>query len=198
MRKRCFIAVYTAVISTLILTGCGIIDQREESGTSYEETETTQSSFSNPAVDASFEAYYYRTDLAAYVETDFPVCSIISSEHDLRKYYENNRDMYQFGLSFNGETSMAETVFSGSSVYNDCFFDKSILVFVVLEEGSGSVRHNVESILPENNLLSVTITRVLPEIGTADMAAWHIMLVLDKEYIGSNISVVLNTERLSG
>ena len=51
---------------------------------------------------------------------------------------------------------------------------------MVLEEGSGSIRHEVKSVIKNpDGSFAVDIKRDVPEIGTDDMAEWHIFLEID-------------------
>jgi len=126
------------------------------------------------------KAFYYRADLSGYTEAEYPVSFTVNSASELHDYYENNKGKYQFDNGYYGETSMADDMFLNASKFGEAFFNDYSLLFVVLEEGSGSVRHKVESISAENGSLSVNITKTRPEIGTADIAHWHIVLALDK------------------
>ena len=48
---------------------------------------------------------------------------------------------------------------------------------VLLEEGSGSNRHNVDNVkLGSDGKLYISIRSIIPEVGTSDMAAWHILI----------------------
>ena len=140
---------------------------------------------------------YYRTDLSSYTETNYPKIKTIKSVKELQDYYENNKGIYQFHNGFGGEPSMADAVFGSVTAYNADFFRTSYLLFVILGESSGSVRHRVESAVPESGSLSVSITRIIPEIGTADMAQWHIVLELDKALSDLDVDVVIKDEPLA-
>ena len=63
--------------------------------------------------------------------------------------------------------------------YDDAWFSSHTLLLAVLEEGSGSVRHTVtrvEKTAPHAG--TVAIKRDVPEVGTCDMAYWHILIEL--------------------
>lgn len=48
---------------------------------------------------------------------------------------------------------------------------------VLLEEGSGSNRHNVNSIeLSQSGKLNIYIKTIVPEASTCDMAEWHLLI----------------------
>jgi len=72
--------------------------------------------------------------------------------------------------------------------FSDDFFDNYYLVIVSLEENSGSIRHRVDNV-GENG--EIRIIRFVPETGTADMAGWDIVIVLDKDFVPDEFSVVL-------
>ena len=135
-------------------------------------------------------AHYYRADLTNYVDSAYPKIVKIKTTRELKDYYDNNRAIYQFHIGYYSEASMADDVFSELSVYNDGFFEHKLLLFIILQEGSGSVRHRVESVVSTNGALSVNIARIVPEIGTADMAQWHIALELDKTLSDKEIDVL--------
>ncbi len=60
--------------------------------------------------------------------------------------------------------------------YSSTFFDSHDLYMAVIQEGSGSIRHKVEGF--ENGYIKIdTIT---PQVCTADMANWHIILEVEK------------------
>ena len=139
-------------------------------------------------------AYFYRADVSSYTETSYPVAEAIKSVDELLTYYETYKEVYQFHIGYYSEACMADEVFNNSARYGDGFFESNFLLFVILEEGSGSVRHRVESVLPEDGLLSVSITRVVPEISTADMAQWHVVLELDKALSDTDVAVVVSDE----
>jgi hypothetical protein len=83
-----------------------------------------------------FEVSYYRTDCFSD-DIKYPQSIKINSEKELSDYC----DTYQF---FSGITSMFD-----SARFDRQFFEDYFLLFVVLEEGSGSVRHQVESVQSE-------------------------------------------------
>ncbi len=119
-----------------------------------------------------------------YVRTDgyqdgaqFPKVKIIRSPEELNSYYEANKD------TFNLERK--EKVYSDTTVgfldacdkYDGAYFEKGYLVLVLLEEGSGSIHHEVTgSTISSDGDLGIYIKRIVPEFGTCDMAEWHIIL----------------------
>lgn len=128
-----------------------------------------------------FSAQYIRTN--GYLEGGaFPRVVIIRSKAELTKYYENNRGRF--------DLERRETVYSDTSIgfldacdkYDDSYFKDHILVMVLLEEGSGSIRHEVTGVVQDQNgQVNITIDSIVPEVGTCDMAQWHILIELDAD-----------------
>ena len=121
-----------------------------------------------------FEAQIIRTN--GYQEgVTYPKVTLIDSAEDLNRYYEENRDLYDF--------SHKETVYSDTTIgfvdaierYDDAWFRDHQLIVVLLEEGSGSVRHRVAEV-NGGAAPAVSISRLVPEVGTDDMAQWHILI----------------------
>ena len=125
-----------------------------------------------------WKAKYIRTD--GYISgAVYPVVTVISSNDELKQYYEKYSEKYDFSSRSNAYLGTSIGFIDGIEHYSDTFFAESFLVLVLLEEGSGAIRHKVESV-EENG--DIVISRLLPEMGTADMAQWHIIIELDKTY----------------
>jgi len=107
-----------------------------------------------------------------------PSYIIISSINELNQHTNN--------LSSN---SFWETEYSNIiSKYSDSYFADNFIVIVTLEEPSGSNRHKVERI---NSNGDIIIKQLIPEIGTADMATWNIIIELNNSFIRDQFQVVL-------
>ena len=77
--------------------------------------------------------------------------------------------------------------------YDSSFFESNILIALLIEEPSGSIRHEINSIKEGNNTITFGITREVPEIGTTDMAQWHILISMPSHlYNNQNIDVEFN------
>jgi len=74
--------------------------------------------------------------------------------------------------------------------YDDAFFSDKVLLLITKAEGSGSISLQVldVSLRAEMDRLEVRVLRVLPEVGTADMALWVIGIELDKSAIPEGLS----------
>lgn len=136
--------------------------------------------------DIDFHVQYVRTNGYTDGET-YPKTVWITSAEEIDAYYAANRDKY--------DLESAEPVYSHQPIgfadavkeYDDAFFAGHDLLFVVLEEGSGSIAHRVTGVkaLPAGDgkyTLAPEILRLIPEEGTDDMAEWHIIIEIGKDY----------------
>ena len=126
--------------------------------------------------ECEFSARYIRTN-GYHDGVRYPVVTVIHSVDELNAYYEANKDKY----SLERRTG---TIYSDSTIgfldacdkYDEEYFESQILLLVLLEEGSGSVRHKVEWVATNDDGIVVDITTIVPEVGTDDMAEWHILI----------------------
>jgi hypothetical protein len=123
----------------------------------------------------NLNVHYVRTE---YVHNDkysnSPNITVVSSKNDLQNYYEKNVPGNNF--------------FDVIKKYSDNYFSDNILLIIDLVEGSGSIRHKVKKI-EENG--TIVIKRLLPEMGTSDMAAWSIIIELAKSLTPKQYRIVL-------
>ena len=123
-----------------------------------------------------FGVQYVRTN-GYHDEVDYPVVKIIRSVEELKKYYEDNKDKYDLGRKDKVYSDTTIGFLDACDRYDEAYFEKQVLVMVLLEEGSGSIRHNVDNVkLGTDGKLYVSIRTISPEVGTADMAEWHILV----------------------
>ena len=77
--------------------------------------------------------------------------------------------------------------------YDEEFFKSRDLILAVQEEGSGSVRHQIQGLRAlDDGLWELTGRRVVPEVGTCDMAQWHIVVETQKNLIRENEHIILS------
>ena len=128
---------------------------------------------------------------AQYIRTNrysegvlYPSVRIINSLQELKEYYNTWHEVF--------DLERKEKVYSDTTIgfldvcdqYDETFFEKNYLIFVLLEEGSGSVRHEVRSVQQTaDKKISISIDRKVPEVGTSDMAEWHIILELSRDVL---------------
>jgi len=108
--------------------------------------------------------------------TKYPIITVISSKNELGQYYGYYKDKYD--LSARSQVSSDSTIGFIDAIkdYSEEYFIKNFLLIVLLEEGSGSIRHKVEMIDVNGKIV---ISRLLPELGTDDMAEWNIIIELN-------------------
>jgi hypothetical protein len=119
----------------------------------------------------NFDAHYIRTNPMLPAEK-YPSVIVVSSKAELEQYYIERYDVSAYPY-LEQSSELKDTV----AIYSESYFQDKILVIVVLEEGSGGIRHNIEKIEADG---SIVISRIVPEMGTADMAEWNIIIELDR------------------
>lgn len=124
--------------------------------------------------DYAFEARYIRTD--GYHENIFyPRLQMIRSADQLQTYCRENGSLYQFEQGTDGTESFLEAC----ERYDEAYFENQCLILVLLQEGSGSTRHKVDRVGTADGDTVISIQTITPEVGTCDMAAWHILIEPD-------------------
>lgn len=128
------------------------------------------------AQECKVSAQYIRTN-GYFDGQEYPYYVIIRSVKDLERYYEQNKNTY--------DLEKQEKVYSDTTIgwldaiekYDEEYFKVNDLIMIVLEEGSGSIRHEVKSVVKNpDGSFAVEIERDVPEVGTEDMAEWHIIV----------------------
>lgn len=78
--------------------------------------------------------------------------------------------------------------------YDAAFFEDNVLAVLYLEEGSGSISHEVTKIRRVGETIEIHIRREIPEVGTCDMAYWTVAAAIAREnWDGAEIVPVINT-----
>lgn len=134
---------------------------------------TSPGNTQGPPSDAE-EPYAYLDFEAAYVKTtqpstcdDYPAIHLITSVEELADFCASR---YREYIAFEGVNEQALN-------YDEAYFENKSLIILMLEEGSGSVRHNVVNVdMYANNVVNIELERIVPEIGTCDMAYWYIFV----------------------
>jgi len=117
---------------------------------------------------------YIRTNGFRVEGSGYPVVTVINSRDDLESYYGYSRSANGNSRSTYSD-SYAELV-DAFGHYTDEYFMNGYLVLILLEENSGSIRHEVSGVGDNGD---ISIRRLIPEIGTSDMAQWHIIIEFD-------------------
>lgn len=189
MIKR--IVIITTLFCILGLTGCG--SKVNQDSTTHED----------PGPPYGFEAQYIRTN--GYSEDrSYPYHVVIDSKEELEAYYEANKDLY--------DLERKEKVYSDTTIgfldacdkYDDAYFERQNLVLIILEEGSGSIRHKITDVRrrrDENGASlgwNITIKTMAPEVVTDDMAEWHLFLEVQMYNVIEDGDNVWINDKLSG
>ena len=138
-----------------------------------------------------FVPQYIRTN-GYHDDVEYPVVKIIRSVEELNAYYNENKERYD--LERNDKVYSDTTIgfLDACDKYTAEYFEDQILVMVLLEEGSGSIRHNVDNVkIGSNGKLYISISRDVPEVGTDDMAEWHILIEPEKDITVASESDVI-------
>lgn len=135
-----------------------------------------------PDAKLEYRVQYIRTNGGYEATVLYPSVRIIHSLQELKDYYTTWREVF--------DLERKEQVYSDTTIgfldacdqYDEAFFEENYLIFVLLEEGSGSIRHTVRSVTQtEDKLIAISIGREVPEVGTSDMAQWHIVIELNRD-----------------
>ena len=141
-----------------------------------------------------FEAQIIRTD-GYHDGATYPRTLLIDSAEELNRYLEENRELYDFGHKDKVYADTTTGFVDAIKGYDGAWFRDHQLILVLLEEGSGSVRHAVTAV-KGGEKPEVTVTRLVPEVGTDDMAEWHILIGIDRNLEpGTEIAVSLITRQ---
>lgn len=155
--------------------------------------ETTEDTSKDTSADNEIKAKYVRyipdEYMPSYDTNKFPHPKlVIHSTEELKAYLGDKGELKDSGDPFcDGDSSE----FDAYEVYGDEYFENNILVLLLLEEGSGSIRHKIDSVTKTEKGLDVVIEYVCPEVCTADMAYWTLFIELDKseDVLPENINV---------
>lgn len=142
-----------------------------------------------------FNAQYIRTD-GYHEDVKYPVVRIICSADELKSYYNENKGIYNLERRKDPSSDSTIGFLDATDKYDDAYFENQILIMVLLEEGSGSNRHKVDYVKKGyDGKLYIDILSQHPEIGTCDMAEWHILIEPEKNVTvekESDITVLLD------
>ena len=165
--KKIFTLI-TAIITISILAGCS----------------TGPFMHSNPVSIDDLSAEYIRTN-GYYEDIEYPLIFVIEDKDQLESYFNEQKDKY------NMESDDENSFSSNMKKYDSSFFESNILIAVLIEEPSGSIRHELTLVEEEDNKITFGITRDVPEIGTTDMAQWHILISMPSHlYNNHDIDVI--------
>lgn len=124
---------------------------------------------------------YIRTNLYMYVDNMKTAPVVIRSAEELEAYLDRYSSIYQL-----------EALREACAGYDEAFFQNRDLLLVVQGENSGSVRHEIQSLRPMfDGTWQLRGRKIVPEIGTSDMAQWHILVEIQKNLIAQGETVTV-------
>ncbi|MBO7218033.1 MAG: hypothetical protein J6V50_04960 [Clostridia bacterium] len=127
----------------------------------------------------NFGVQYIRTSWNE--EEDYPSVYVIHSVDELKAYYNENKDEYYLERRENPTSDLTIGFLDAIDKYDENYFKEQILIMVLVGEGSGSNRHKVNYVKKgSDGRIYTDILSVIPEIGTCDMAGWHILIEPEK------------------
>ena len=110
-------------------------------------------------------------------DATYPKTVVIRSRQELMAYYETQKDTYFLARRENYGADYTIGFLDACDRYDDAYFENRILVLVLLQEPSGSNRHQVSSVVKDDTgMLNIRITSLIPEAGDCDMAQWHLFI----------------------
>lgn len=174
-------------------TDCYVADNTEQ-GTKCELTaEFTLGNVKCPddskvtGTEIQWAAQYIRTNGGYEAKVIYPCVRIIHSLQELNDYYETWHETFDLERKDKVYSDTTIGFLDACDQFDEAFFEENYLIFVILEEGSGSIRHEVRSVeQTEDKKISISIDRKVPEVGTDDMAQWHIILELSRDVLVEN------------
>lgn len=156
----------------------GTANSHTKSDTSYlSEVEAPQQESASAPVISYSKVHYLHVDW--HEDMAAPSATVITNTDSLALYLNELQSPNDNGAEDLVFESVLET-------YSAEFFADRSLLLVLLEENSGSIAHEIKSVTGDN----VIIHRVVPEVGTCDMAAWLLVVELDEILDGGSILTV--------
>ena len=202
--KKHFFQLWSLGLAAVLLAGCaaageptstqplkGAADEVTTQHTTVTTTtvEATTEYDDNTIEELAFRAQYIRTNSCSDM-VSFPDVKLIKSAEELEDYYEESREIFYLDSQWYSDGNMSFS--DACNGYDEAFFRDNYLLMVLLEEGSGSISHRVQQVMTASEgRISVSIDTIEPECGTCDMAQWHIILELSREYEVSDIDHVM-------
>ncbi len=127
-------------------------------------------------VDYEFDVQHVRPD-GYNAGFKYPIVKVIHSVDELNAHYEEYREY--FFLDGNGPYDEL-TFVKACEKYDAEYFKDNILIFVIVEEGSGSISHKVTDIYKDGSILNIDIDRHSPWNQTEDMAEHYYIIEISK------------------
>ncbi|MEG1257010.1 hypothetical protein [Clostridium sp.] len=137
-------------------------------------------------VELKFQASYVRTG-GYSSEKEYPMITICKTLEELKAHEGKVSGVKLLSAKMVSESSVQNI----EKKYDEDFFKSKALIAITLKETSGSIRHEVEKVLKNNDEITVYIGRNVPKIGTMDMAEWTIYVEVNSKDVDSDDIVSL-------
>lgn len=158
---------------------------KEEKNFEYVDCEYPEIKDDQAYVNYDFDCQYIRTN-GSPDDVEYPFVRIIKSVDELNAYYESKREIYNLESREEASFDTSSGFVDACKAYDAEYFKNNKLLIVVLEEGSGSIRHVVDkvstSIYKDKVRADVEILRKIPGACTCDMAVWHILIDVPSDF----------------
>lgn len=131
--------------------------------------------------ESTFDAQYIRTN-GGGDDIHYPIVTVIRSVKELNDYYLEYKNTFDLERKDKVYSDTTIGFLDACEKYDAAYFEEQILILVVLEEGSGSIRHEVTKVgTTDDRAFAVFVESDVPEVCTDDMAQWHIIIEHDAE-----------------
>jgi len=166
-------------VVALVLLACGNSDYELDNlrtGSSPASSDSSKSSSSVETSDIAFNVQYTR-----YAQGR--TTKVITSKSEIEQYYGNQ----QIKICDKQDGVWGEQDCNTIEKYSNSYFADNFLVIVELWEPSGSIRHKVERIDENGNIV---INRLVPKLGTDDIGQWGIIIELNNNFKTRQFQIV--------
>lgn len=178
-RSICAVSLLLALLVTAC--ACGNTEKKNAAAPSGEPD----------AVQCAFSAQYIRTD--GYVDgAVYPKTTVIRSVSELTNYYDSYKETYDLERREDPATDYTVGFLDACDRYDAEYFKEKVLVLILVEEPSGSIRHEVKDVTLSGGKLTMNINRSVPETHTDDMAEWHIFVELSADVAVTSDDVIVS------
>ncbi len=103
--------------------------------------------------------------------------TVVDSLADLHGFFETHQGVIDFDTSYGGDNPSFSVL---AEQYDEGFFETNGVIILIIDEGSGSIRHHVKGLEVNEDMLMILLEREVPETGTDDMATWLIVIEYEK------------------
>lgn len=111
-------------------------------------------------------------------QTSFPVIRF-DSKDELDGFIKEGRKAFYLDSDSDQDYSFLKN----TEEYTEELFEDKSVILVYVTESSGSIRHEVDSVIRRDGIVYVFMDRIVPEVCTDDMASWFITVAVDKDLL---------------